>query len=45
MPRPGGSTTAGVKYLAIYGACGGMLIVAMQFVEYRFLFLQCSVEV
>jgi two-component system, NarL family, response regulator LiaR len=34
-----------VKHLAIYGACGGILIVAMRFVEYRFLVLQHSVEI
>ena len=35
----------GVKHLAIYGVCGGLLIVAMQYVEYRFLVLQHSVEI
>ncbi|HJU44832.1 MAG TPA: helix-turn-helix transcriptional regulator [Vicinamibacterales bacterium] len=34
-----------VKHLAIYGACGGLLIVAMRFVEYRFLVLQHSFEI
>ena len=34
-----------MKHLAIYGACGGMLIVAMRFVEYRFLVVQHSVEI
>jgi NarL family two-component system response regulator LiaR len=34
-----------VKHLAIYGACGGLLIVAMRFVEYRFLVVQHSVEI
>ena len=35
----------GFKHLAIYGACGGLLIVAMQFVQYRFLVLEHSVEI
>ena len=35
----------GVKHLAIYGVCGGLLIVAMRFVEYRFLVVQHSVEI
>jgi DNA-binding CsgD family transcriptional regulator len=34
-----------LKHLAIYGACGGILIVAMRLVEYRFLVLQHSVEI
>jgi len=34
-----------VKHLAIYGACGGILIVAMRLVEYRFLVLSHSVEI
>jgi DNA-binding CsgD family transcriptional regulator len=34
-----------VKHLAIYGACGGLLIVAMRFVEYRFLVVQHSFEI
>ena len=34
-----------MKHLAIYGACGGLLIVAMQYVEYRFLVVQHSVEI
>lgn len=34
-----------MKHLALYGACGGLLIVAMQFIEYRFLVLQHSVEI
>ena len=34
-----------MKHLAIYGACGGLLIVAMRFVEYRFLVVQHSVEI
>jgi DNA-binding CsgD family transcriptional regulator len=34
-----------VKHLAIYGACGGALILAMRFVEYRFLVLSHSVEI
>jgi NarL family two-component system response regulator LiaR len=36
---------SGLKHLAFYGACGGLLIVAMQFIEYRFLVLQHSVEI
>ncbi|HWI19789.1 MAG TPA: response regulator transcription factor [Vicinamibacterales bacterium] len=36
---------SGFKHLAIYGACGGLLIVAMQFIEYRFLVLEHSVEI
>ena len=34
-----------MKQLAIYGLCGGVLIVAMRFVEYRFLVIQHSVEI
>jgi DNA-binding CsgD family transcriptional regulator len=34
-----------VKHLAIYGVCGGILIVAMRFVEYRFLVASHSVEI
>jgi DNA-binding NarL/FixJ family response regulator len=34
-----------VKHLAIYGACGGLLIVAMRVVEYRFLVIQHSFEI
>jgi DNA-binding CsgD family transcriptional regulator len=34
-----------MKQLAIYGACGGLLIVAMRFVEYRFLVVSHSVEI
>jgi len=34
-----------VKHLAIYGACGGVLIVAMRLVEYRFLVLSHSFEI
>jgi DNA-binding CsgD family transcriptional regulator len=37
--------TSAVKHLAIYGVCGGLLIVAMRFVEYRFLVVQHSVEI
>lgn len=37
--------TSGLKHLAFYGACGGLLILAMQLVEYRFLVLRQSVEV
>lgn len=34
-----------MKHLAIYGLSGGALIVAMRFVEYRFLVLNHSVEI
>jgi DNA-binding CsgD family transcriptional regulator len=34
-----------MKHLAIYGACGGILIVAMRLVEYRLLVIQHSVEI
>ncbi len=34
-----------IKHLALYGACGGVLIVAMRFVEYRFLVVSHSVEI
>ena len=34
-----------MKHLAIYGACGGLLIVSMRYVEYRFLVVQHSVEI
>jgi len=34
-----------VKHLAIYGVCGGLLIVAMRFVEYRFLVIEHSFEI
>ena len=34
-----------MKHLAIYGVCGGILIVAMRFVEYRFLVVSHSVEI
>jgi len=34
-----------VRHLAIYGVCGGLLIVAMRFVEYRFLVVSHSVEI
>jgi DNA-binding CsgD family transcriptional regulator len=36
---------SGSKHLAIYGVCGGLLIVAMRFVEYRFLVIEHSVEI
>ena len=49
MPASGGRSLAinssGVKHLAIYGVCGGVLIVAMRFVEYRFLVVSHSVEI
>jgi NarL family two-component system response regulator LiaR len=38
-------TRSGLTHLAIYGACSGLLIVAMQYVEYRFLVVQHSVEI
>jgi DNA-binding CsgD family transcriptional regulator len=38
-------TTPGLKHLAFYGACGGLLILAMRFVEYRFLVVEHSVEI
>lgn len=34
-----------MKHLALYGVCDGVLIVAMRFVEYRFLVLSHSVEI
>ena len=34
-----------MKHLAIYGVCGGLLIVAMRLVEYRFLVVEHSVEI
>ena len=34
-----------LKHLAIYGACGGLLIVAMRAIEYRFLVVQHSFEI
>ena len=34
-----------MKHLAVYGACGGLLIVAMRFIEYRFLVVQHSFEI
>jgi DNA-binding CsgD family transcriptional regulator len=34
-----------MKQLAIYGLCGGILIVAMRLVEYRFLVISHSVEI
>ncbi|MFM8534882.1 MAG: response regulator transcription factor [Acidimicrobiia bacterium] len=36
---------SGYKHLAFYGVCGGLLIVALQFVRYRFLVLEHSVEI
>jgi DNA-binding NarL/FixJ family response regulator len=35
----------GAKHFAIYGACAGLLIVAMRVVEYRFLVIEHSVEI
>lgn len=37
--------SSGLKHLALYGACGGVLIVAMRYVEYRFLVVSHSVEI
>ena len=37
--------TSGFKHLAVYGACGGLLIVVMRVVEYRFLVREHSVEI
>src|SRR6185503_6644059 len=34
-----------VKHLAIYGVCGGLLIVAMRYIEYRFLVIEHSVGI
>lgn len=34
-----------MKHLALYGVGGGLLIVAMRFVEYRFLVVQHSFEI
>jgi len=34
-----------MKHLAIYGLCGGILILAMRLVEYRFLVINHSVEI
>ncbi len=34
-----------MKQLAVYGACAGLLIVTMRFVEYRFLVVQHSFEI
>ncbi|HYB94373.1 MAG TPA: response regulator transcription factor [Vicinamibacterales bacterium] len=34
-----------MRHLAIYGACAGLLIVAMRFVEYRFLVVERTVEI
>jgi NarL family two-component system response regulator LiaR len=50
LPASGGRlgtkiTSTSVKHLAFYGACGGVLILAMELVEYRFLVLQHSFEI
>ena len=50
LPASGGRlgtaiNSSGLKHLALYGACGGMLIVAMRYVEYRFLVVSHSVEI
>ena len=33
------------KHILIYGLCGGVLIVLLKFVEYRFLVVQHSIEI
>jgi NarL family two-component system response regulator LiaR len=33
------------KHILIYGLCGGLLIVLLKFVEYRFLVVQHSIEI
>ena len=33
------------KHILIYGFCGGLLIVALKFIEYRFLVVEHSVEI
>lgn len=39
-------TTSDVKrHILIYGMCGGLLIVALKLVEYRFLVLERSIEI
>lgn len=40
-----GLRVTGAKHLAVYGACAGLLILAMQVVEYRFLVIERSVEI
>lgn len=50
MPASGGRldtaiVSPGLKHLAFYGICGGLLIGGMQFVQYRFLVLEHSVEI
>ena len=37
--------TPGIKQLAIYGICGGLLIASLQFMEYRFLIVDRSFAV
>jgi len=50
LPASGGRlgtaiNLSGLKHLVIYGVCGGVLIVAMRVVEYRFLVVSHSVEI
>lgn len=33
------------KHILIYGLCGGLLIVALRFIEYRFLIIEHSIEI
>ena len=33
------------KHILIYGVCGGLLIVALRFIEYRFLIIEHSIEI
>ncbi|PYS73680.1 MAG: helix-turn-helix transcriptional regulator, partial [Acidobacteria bacterium] len=33
------------KHILIYGLCGGILIVVLKLIEYRFLVLEHSVEI
>ena len=33
------------KHILIYGFCGGLLIVALKLIEYRFLVVQHSIEI
>jgi len=33
------------KHILIYGLCGGLLIVALKLIEYRFLVVEHSIEI
>ena len=33
------------KHILIYGLCGGLLIVALKLIEYRFLIIEHSIEI